>query len=342
MKKKLVYVGFAFGHHIKTHSGYHQIKNYINYDIIIDGQKDYDFVFNKIERLPNFLKEYYRRYFGWRLWFTELRCIIRALFFKNQIFHIIYGENILKNLGRFKGKSNKIVCTYHQTFDMFKKNEEWLTSAKYVDKIILVSKIDIERFRKVNNNTIVKFIPHGVNTKYYTPANSKREKSVLMVGNWQRDFTFANQVFKKILEENNDIKIDIVTNKNNYIFFDTHPRIYLRSAISDKKLKCLYQKAGVVFFPLIEFTANNAILEAASCGADIIIATYNKNYSYFNERSVTFIDLDIKLSASTILHKLIENKKTDNYKNREFVIKQYSWERIANITCDFLYNGFDL
>lgn len=37
-RKEIVYIGFAFDHHLKTHSGYHHIAEYGDYDYIIDTQ----------------------------------------------------------------------------------------------------------------------------------------------------------------------------------------------------------------------------------------------------------------------------------------------------------------
>ena len=42
MNKKLVYIGFAFSHHKGTHAGYHQIREYLNYDYVVDCQAYFD------------------------------------------------------------------------------------------------------------------------------------------------------------------------------------------------------------------------------------------------------------------------------------------------------------
>lgn len=343
LKYKLIYVGFAFEHHKNTHAGYHQIKKFLPYDIIIDGQAEYNFVFKTIYKFPHFIVRRYRRYFGWRLWFTELRCIIRAVLFKNQIFHIIYGENILKNLGRFKGKNNKIICTYHQPYSIFKENKSWMQSIKKVDKIILVSNKDLKYFNEITNNIPVKFIPHGVNTEFFRPANVKREKSVLMVGNWLRDFSFANKVFSDLIKKDSEIIIHIVTNEENFKYFSLSPRILLKNNISNENLRILYQKSGLVFFPLVEFTANNAILEAASCNVDILIATNNKNMSYFNENYIHYLNLEVKQVVDFIIKKL--NKFPDysnKINNREFVVNNYSWNKVAQITQSYLEDIYNL
>lgn len=39
-KYELIYYGFAFNHHNNKKGGYHHIKDYINYDQVIDLQKE--------------------------------------------------------------------------------------------------------------------------------------------------------------------------------------------------------------------------------------------------------------------------------------------------------------
>lgn len=332
--KKLLYVGFAFEIHLRTHAGYHQIKDYLNYDKIIDGQSDYNFVFNTIEKLPKFIIHYYRKFFGYRLWFTELRCILRAIFYRNQVFHIIYGENIFKHLGKFKGKSNKVICTYHLPVSLFKENYGWVKSIKYLDKIILVSSNNLDYYYDLDKNIPVKFIPHGVNTEFYIPGHELKEKILLMVGDHLRDFSFANIIFAHLLKEDKDIRIVVVTSKENFIYFDADSRLTLLFKIPDEQLRNLYQKAALLFLPLVEFTASNAILEASACDTKILIATDSKNTSYFDSNYISFIKLDPNLVIDYILNYLSRLNGPNN--SREYVLNNYSWGKIGKITKSYL------
>lgn len=333
-KKKLIYVGFAFQQHLNTHAGYHQIQHYVKYDVKIDAQTDFNFVFNTVKKLPYPLLRRYRNYFGYRLWFTELRCILRAIFFRNQVFHIVYGENIYKNLGKYTGKTNKIVCTYHQPISVFKENTEWIEPIKLLDKIILMGADDHEYFKKLNANVVVKFIPHGINTNYYYPLEQKKKRSILMVGNWLRDFEFANKVFEQLFVNDKELKINVVTNKENFKHFSANSRLIHHNNITDSQLRDLYQVTKLVFLPLVEFTANNAILEAAACGAEILVATNKINTSYFDEKQISFVGLNQEEAIKQISIRL--NEKFELKNARQFVVDNYSWDVIGQTTSDFL------
>lgn len=335
-KKKLIYVGFAFQHHLNTQAGYQHVKEHVQYDVIINAQSDFNFVFHSVDRLPEPIRRRYRRYFGFRLWFTELRCIIRAIFCKNQVFHIIYGENIYKYLGKFKGKTNKIVCTYHQPISVFNENKEWIESIKDLDKIILMGAEDHDFFRNINSSMDIRFIPHGINTDFYYPSTQAEGKRIMMVGNWLRDFNFANAVFKQLLTIDVELEIDVVTNKQNFDCFESNKRLHLSTNITDEELRNMYQKARIVFLPLTEFTANNALLEAAASGTDIIIATNIKSVSYFDENQISFVALEQDEAIKILLEKLENNFNRKNA--RGFVVDNYSWEVIGRKTEEYLLN----
>ena len=49
IKRRLVYVGFAFPHHKGSHAGYHQVKDYLQYDMEIDCQEYFE-----RSQVPNF------------------------------------------------------------------------------------------------------------------------------------------------------------------------------------------------------------------------------------------------------------------------------------------------
>lgn len=335
--KKLIYIGFEFQHHKGTNAGYHHIKEYVKYDKVINAQWELELfnrntIFNKIINKINYIL------LGRGHSFTMIRCIILALFNKNQIFHFIYAENTYKWLHFFKGKTNEIVCTFHQPASYFLENKYWLKVIPKVDKIILMSKNDIEWFEGLTHKNNVYFIPHGVNTNFYKPDYTlEKNIDILFVGNWLRDFEFANNLFTKLLNINKDLKICIVTNKCNFSYFEDLKTVKLLTGITDTELRNLYQSAKCIFLPLKMYTANNAVLEAAATGCKIIISTKNFDNSYLNDGYVDFLDLDIeqvldyftiKISNGFQFNKLIET--------HSYIELNYSWNKVGCQTLKIL------
>ncbi len=332
-RNKIVYVGFAFAHHKYTHAGYHQIKKYLQYDICIDGQWEYDFVYNKIELFPVLLRKLFRKIWKWRLVVTELICIILALVGKNLVFHVIYPENIIKYLPHIKGRNNKVVCTIHQPIAFFQSDERWQNTLKKVDKIILVSDKEIESWRIYLPNVTIKYIPHGIDSDFYRYEAKERRSQVLMVGNWLRNFKFANQVFCELKKRKKNVDIVVVTNEENFCHFTTS--VKLMTNISDEELLLLYNTSALLFLPVYAFTANNALLEAASCGLPILIATDDKcRSSYLSENMITYESFDINNVIQKIIYKL------ENVDDKElfsmWVSKHYNWAYIAQVTNEYL------
>lgn len=335
-KLKTIYIGFAFEHHKNTQAGYHHIKDYLKYDKIINCQKEFDFVTKKSRENICFRCIYflYRKLLGRGCPLTILYCIFISLFNKNIIFHFIYGENTYKWLHRFKGKTNKIICTFHQPADIFMLHPEWIRDLKHLDGIILMSSKDIEIFEKWSMKKNIKYIPHGINTDFYSPEESiKKTNDILMVGNWLRNFEFANNVFSELLQLDDSLIITIVTNFTNFKNFNENKRVKLLSSISDETLRDLYRTSRIVFLPLNLYTANNAILEAASTNCYIIIATNQIDNSYFNKEQITLLPMD-----KEIVIYYLKNKENPKVTLREYVIQNFSWQHIALETKKFFNN----
>lgn len=333
--KRLVFVGFAFKHHQNTHAGYHQIKEYLNYDKIINTQCEHNFLmYSKNNFVAEIIRKIVLRLFKNGNPLSLLRCIFLCLFRRNQIFHFIYSEYNYKWLHYFKGKTNKIVCTYHQPIEVLQSNPNLMVGIDKVDAIILMTNSDEKWFEAKTGKKNIYFIPHGINTEFYKPAKEKwKQKRILMVGNWLRDFQFANQVFSKLLKENSDIIITVVTQNDNFKYFDSHPNLQLLSNISDESLLELYQECSFLFLPLSSFTANNAILEAASTGARIIVASNMTNESYFNKEQITILPLNKDVVCDYL--KLAITRIPDNSVidlQRQYVIDNFSWETVATQT----------
>lgn len=330
---KCVYVGFAFDHHKGTHAGYNQIRDYISYDYIIDCQSYFDsffkfkphgffsFVWYKIccvlfnfAKFPTFLLKY------WWLGLTH----------RNLTFHFIYGESLFLPFGRYVGWGNRIVCTIHQPLEVL---DRWKLSKNLnkADTLILVSDVELCKFKDRTNKENVIFIPHGISTNFYHPVREiEKEKLILTVGDWLRDYSFANMVFQDILKKDKNVRIVVVSLPRNLCKLKINDdRFEFLSGITDEELRSLYLRSSVLFLPLIRYTANNSLLEAASCGCNIIIASDHPDNSYIPSRFVSLIPMNVDEAVNTILHSY---KYDYNLELSDFVRQNYSWEKVGRVT----------
>lgn len=325
---KIVYVGFAYGHHMGTHAGYHQIRKYGHYDYIVDIQKYKD----ACEKGPSNLFDKIIRHINYKLFgtpctpFYVLRCIWMGITMRNTVFHFIYGENTYYDIFQCFHKSNKIVCTFHQPFSWF-VNNKWEKKLKRIDKIILVGNSEIIQFQKITGRDNVIFIPHGISADFYKPDNTVKKKHMLLtVGNWLRDYRFADKVYKALLESDETLEINVVASKENAQKLTSQERIHIHRNISDRELLLLYQESSVLFLPLIRYTANNSLLEAGATGCNIVIASDMPDNSYIPAGMLNLCPMNLEQTLNTINRSLSLN---NNIELSEYVKKTYGWETIG-------------
>ncbi|ADE83322.1 glycosyltransferase [Xylanibacter ruminicola] len=327
--RKLVYIGFPFEHHKGTHAGYHQIADYVDYDVKIDCSS----FIEHVSRKPKNIFDRIFRHVVWKFtsrpvipWFL-LKCIILGIKRNDVTFHFIYGENIYYNIKPFIRKGNKIVCTLHQPLEWF-QNNLWKKRLKSMDEVVLVGKSELDGFRELVSNGIVTFIPHGIRTDFYCPDSMiKKERMLLTVGNWLRDYEFADKVYQQLLKQDSELKIVVVAMPKRVECLTKDSRIQCLSGISDDELRDLYQRCSVLFLPLKRYTANNSLLEASACGCNIVISSDFQDNSYIPEQYVSLCPMKVEASLSSIIRTMSSETNTPL---ATFIQKNYSWENVGD------------
>ena len=104
----------------------------------------------------------------------------------------------------------------------------------------------------------------------------------------------------------------------------------LKKYTNDEELKLLYQRCSVLFLPLKRFTANNALLESASCGCNILISANAMVNGYLPENQICITDFDLDKVVDRIQTYLV--CPSVNLKLSSYIAENYSWEKIAQET----------
>lgn len=334
MPNKLVYIGFGFHHHLGGHAGYHQIANYLKYDFYVDAQGFYN---NCAKHRSNFARRI-RHYILSHLWFGFnafpwylIKCMWMALSKGHLTFHFIYGENLFYNSKLLKVRGCKTVVTLHQPYEWFINKPSWIKKLKSVDRVILVGEAEVPLFKKLTGRDNVFFIPHGICSDFYCPGkDERRENMVLTVGNWLRDFQFADKIYQQLLATDQNVRIVIVSNRDNQRFITRNSRIQFLSGITDEELRELYRKTSCLFLPLIRFTANNALLEAGAVGCPVLIACNFSDNSYIPDSFVNVQPMQVGLVSSEI-RRMSETPQT-LFDLSKYVNDNYSWDIVAQKT----------
>ena len=326
---KTVFVGFKFLQ-MGCHSGYDVIRQHAQYDVIVDCQKDYN-------RLQTFLgnnsvvSRIYVRLCGSRLWWVELRCLVMALRHRELAFHFIYAENIYRYLGWFKWLGFRIICTYHQPIAFFEKYPSYLRGVRKTDCIIVLSEDLLPSFKCWKGDNRVFYIPHGVDVDYFCPDHSvTRQRQILMVGNWLREFEFADQILARVLDEDPLVEVYVVANKENLFKFRHHERLHLLSGISDDELLYRYRSASLLFLPLAGFVANNAVLEAFAVGCPLLVAS-DQEIGANPKDLIECVPLESEIVVKRIRELLDDEDHASNMR-RNWVVQHFGWQVIGNKT----------
>lgn len=339
MRKRIVYVGFTFPHHRNTHAGYQHIADYLPYDFHIDCQSFYEKTeqpYDEVSKIVKLKRRVFNRLFEFNCfpWYL-LKIIWLGLRYNNVVFHYIYGENTYFSwIRHFIRQGNKSVCTLHQPYDFFFTRKRYTNLVKHADGIILVGNTEVDKFKSLSKNRSVWFIPHGIDTEFYNiDAHVTKERMLLTVGNWLRDYTFANRIYMKLLEEDNSLNIYVVTNSQNKEKLSKHDRIHILSGIDDEELKKLYQRCSVLFLPLIRYTANNSLLEAGATGCNIVVSSDYPDNSYLPESLLTLTSMEEDMAINGIEKTMMP---TYNAEISEYVLRKYGWEHISKQTFEIL------
>ncbi len=114
---------------------------------------------------------------------------------------------------------------------------------------------------------------HGVDTDYFRPLpervpSSDKRLHLLLVGSTERDHPFMASVCRKLPAK--DFEVTILTSKGQHGQYAGIDSVRMPGHLADEGLLRAYQKADILVMPMLDCTANNAILEAMACGTPVM------------------------------------------------------------------------
>lgn len=202
----------------------------------------------------------------WRAW-----CELRHGF--SGVVHSLWGDRDFGFLDRF-GSSVRKVCTFHacddSLGDIFRSGRPF----RRLDSIVLVSHTQVEFFNRLGvTNNRIHVVLHGVDTKYFRPVVRHtfvdRPFVVLSVGSYRRRFDVLRAVAEHLKTVPN-IKFEVIGPARLKEEFSDLSNVVIRSSLTDSELLEAYQRSDCLVMTVENATANNAVVEAMSCGLPVI------------------------------------------------------------------------
>ncbi len=237
------------------------------------------------------------------------------------LYHFLFTERDFRYLPALRSdRGHKIICTFHTTPDEFTKVMKYTEHLKSIDAAIIVSRNQAPLLESIIGSKKVFFIPHGVDTKYFTPLPQEHQskKICLSVGHHHRDFETLARVAAIIRKRDPDVRF-IVVNRVFSVYlsseqqrslkelFSAAGNVELRNDLTDDELLRLYQTSDLMVLPLFDTTANVAVLEALSCGLPMVVTDVGGIRDYIEPEGAAFAARqDAEMMANHVM-RLLQN-----------------------------------
>ena len=230
---------------------------------------------------------------------------------KIDVIHYLDGEHSAQFLPKLFPRQDKrrpkIIATYHQHPEVLQSLVEKEVIAN-LDCVTLVSPEQIPFFEAFLPMDKIRVILHGIDTHYFRPATRPKDNGTfrcITVGHYLRDYGVVREVAERLKDDSN-IEFDIVSARTTGV--EDLPNVRVYKDIDDARLLSLYQQADILFLPLLQCTANNALLEGMACGLPVVSSDLLSVKSYVPSKHTILIkDNDSKQFVDAILH-LVQDK----------------------------------
>ncbi len=113
---------------------------------------------------------------------------------------------------------------------------------------------------------------HGVCAGYFCPAvraPTAERLRMLLVGKTERDHAFASAVMQALPPGVAELRV--LTSADQQSHYAGARNVTLLPRLDDEGLREEYRRADLLFMPMLDCTANNAVLEAMACGTPVMV-----------------------------------------------------------------------
>ena len=201
---------------------------------------------------------------------AEMNAIAAGMTGRFDVIHFLDGEHSGRYLPGFLKKAGrariKTVATFHQPSELA-KDLLHAQSLRWFDHVVLVSPSQLSFFREHVDEDRLSVILHGVDTDFFSPISRSDDVDRLRcitVGHWLRDW----ETFGAVARAMPDVRFDVVANRD--LAVKDLPNVHVHRSVDDLELLSLYRAAHVLFLPLQQSTANNALLEGMASGLAVV------------------------------------------------------------------------
>lgn len=246
------------------------------------------------------MRKYSMRYYGstwntmWPVW-DEWR--LAAQTGRNMdVTHFMWGEFASPaHPDWFRKRAKIIVGTFHASARRLPEVLRGFRCFDSYDAITLMSRTQLPYFMESGiPEEKLRVILHGVDSRYFRPLENRPQRDGplqgILVGKTERDHGMLAEILKKIPEDVLTMRVLTPKAQQAYYYDDTVPYVEFPEFLSDDSLVAEYQRADLLVMPLLDCTANNALLESMACGTPVMVNRVGGVSEYVDESCNIIVD----------------------------------------------------
>ena len=207
---------------------------------------------------------------------AERQLLARSRFRTPDVVHVLYADEQMDLLLRSRQLlPSPLVASFHlptsHVTNRFERIHRHLLGG--IDAAIVLSRCQLKDFRRWLGWDRVVYVPHGIDTRSFCPGDRESPGGrvrLILVGHHMRDWEATRRIIDECNKRKLPVQIDVVLERAHWPIFTGCANVRLHTGISEDELVRLYQQADALLVPMVDSTANNAVLESLACGTPVI------------------------------------------------------------------------
>jgi glycosyltransferase involved in cell wall biosynthesis len=259
---------------------------------------------------------------------------------KDRIGHLLYGEEHLLFWRDVPAPLlERSVLTLHQPPSFW--SESWANSLSCYRHLIVLWQKDAAWFQSKMRNGTIRFIHHGVDTAFFTPAPEAFTPSspmhLLYAGIHLRNTPMLGRIIRELSRRRSDVHFDLLVPEHRrqepgFAELQNHPHITWHAGLNDEQLRELYRRAHLLLLPMNDSGANTSVVEALACGLPIVTTDVGGIRDYGGDDFYPVVKNDDDDGMLALIEDYLSHptrRAEVSMKSREFAENVLAWPLIA-------------